>query len=167
MYSLFFPILFLYIRYEEKADKDLERYNRQSRKAMCPNIQTSMREKEKRHKIKLKDCLNNQQKLDTLFNSQIRKKHDDCQAKKTVQLPFSMDAFKQKLQRFEYKKADKEESCLIRLLNFPNAWILASEEKIEMLNPYRMEEALLFKKLIENHKLLIEKLDTPIILTER
>ncbi|XP_015672612.1 PMS1 protein homolog 1 [Protobothrops mucrosquamatus] len=154
-------------KYEEKADKDLERYNRQSRKAMCPNIQTSMREKEKRHRIKLKDCLNNQQKLDTLFNSQIRKKHDDdYQAKKTVQLPFSMDAFKQKLQRLEYKKADKEESCLIRLLNFPDAWILASEEKIEMLNPYRMEEALLFKKLIENHKLLIEKLDTPIILTE-
>lgn len=134
---------------------------------MCQNIQTSMREREKRHKIKQKDCLNNQQKLDTLFNSQIRKKHDDYQARKTVQLPFSMDAFKQKLQRLEHKKADQEESCLIRLPNFPDTWILASEEKIEMLNPYRIEEALLFKKLIENHKLPIEKLDTPIILTER
>ncbi|XP_058044655.1 PMS1 protein homolog 1 isoform X1 [Ahaetulla prasina] len=153
-------------KYEEKAGKDLERYNRQSRKAVCQNIQTSMRGKEKRHKIKPKDCLNNQQKLDTLFNSQMGKKHDDYQARKTVQLPFSMDTFKQKLQRLEHKKADQEESCLIRLPNFPDTWILASEEKIEMLNPYRIEEALLFKKLIENHKLPIEKLDTPIILTE-
>ncbi|XP_007425373.1 PMS1 protein homolog 1 isoform X1 [Python bivittatus] len=152
-------------KYEGKADRDLERYNRQSRKAMCQNIQTSMREREKRHKIKLKDCLNNQQKLDTLFNSQIGKKHN-YQAVKTVQLPFSMDAFKQKLQRLEQKESDKEEPCLIHLLNFPDAWILASEEKIEMLNPYRIEEALLFKKLIENHKLPIEKLDTPIILTD-
>ncbi|XP_070588036.1 PMS1 protein homolog 1 isoform X1 [Erythrolamprus reginae] len=154
-------------KYEEKAVKDLERYNRQSRKAMCQNIETSMRQREKRHKIKLKDCLNNQQKLDTLFNSQTRKKHDDYQAVRTVQLPFSMDAFKQKLQRLEHKRSDLEESCLIRLPNFPDTWILASEEKIEMLNPYRIEEALLFKKLIENHKLPIEKLDTPIILTER
>ncbi|XP_013915175.1 PREDICTED: PMS1 protein homolog 1-like [Thamnophis sirtalis] len=153
-------------KYEEKAEKDLERYNRQSRKATCQNVQTSVKEREKRHKIKLKDCLNNQQKLDTLFNSQVRKKHDDYRAIKTVQLPFSMDAFKQKLQRLEHKKADQEESCLIRLPNFPDAWILASEEKIEMLNPYRIEEALLFKKLIENHKLPIEKLDTPITLTE-
>ncbi|XP_026552690.1 PMS1 protein homolog 1 [Pseudonaja textilis] len=153
-------------KYEEKAGKDLERYNRQSRKAMCQNIQTSMKERERRHKIKLKDCLNNQQKLDTLFNSQIRKKHDDYQAIKTIQLPFAMDTFKQNLQRLEHKKADQEGSCLIRLPDFPDAWILASEEKIEMLNPYRIEEALLFKKLIENHKLPIEKLDTPIILTE-
>uniref|UniRef100_A0A8C5SIQ2 PMS1 homolog 1, mismatch repair system component n=1 Tax=Laticauda laticaudata TaxID=8630 RepID=A0A8C5SIQ2_LATLA len=152
-------------KYEEKAGKDLERYNRQSRKAMCQNIQTSVKERERRHKIKLKDSLNNQQKLDTLFNSQIRK-HDDYQAIKTIQLPFSMDTFKQNLHRLEHKKADQEESCLIRLPNFPDAWILASEEKIEMLNPYRIEEALLFKKLIENHKLPIEKLDTPIILTE-
>ncbi|KAG8124821.1 hypothetical protein E2320_020084, partial [Naja naja] len=153
-------------KYEEKAGKDLERYNRQGRKAMCQNRQTSVKEREKRHKIKLKDCLNNQQKLDTLFNSQIRRKHDDYEAIKTIQLPFSMDTFKQNLQRLEHKKADQEESCLIRLPNFPDAWILASEEKIEMLNPYRIEEALLFKKLIENHKLPIEKLDTPIILTE-
>uniref|UniRef100_A0A2D4NM24 HMG box domain-containing protein n=1 Tax=Micrurus surinamensis TaxID=129470 RepID=A0A2D4NM24_MICSU len=153
-------------KYEEKAGKDMERYNKQSRKAMCQNIQTSMKEREKRHKIKLKDCLNNQQKLDTLFNSQIRRKHDDYQAIKTIQLPFSMDTFKQNLQRLEHKKANQEESCLIRLPNFPDAWILASEEKIEMLNPYRIEEALLFKNLIENHKLPIETLDTPIILTE-
>uniref|UniRef100_A0A2H6N9J4 HMG box domain-containing protein n=1 Tax=Micrurus carvalhoi TaxID=3147026 RepID=A0A2H6N9J4_9SAUR len=153
-------------KYEEKAGNDLERYNKQSRKAMCQNIQTSMKEREKRHKIKLKDCLNNQQKLDTLFNSQIRRKDDDYQAIKTIQLPFSMDTFKQNLQRLEYKKANQEESCLIRLPNFPDAWILASEEKIEMLNPYRIEEALLFKNLIENHKLPIETLDTPIILTE-
>uniref|UniRef100_A0A2D4LA55 HMG box domain-containing protein n=2 Tax=Micrurus spixii TaxID=129469 RepID=A0A2D4LA55_9SAUR len=154
-------------KYEEKAGKDLERYNKQSRKAMCQNIQTSMKEREKRHKIKLKDCLNNQQKLDTLFNSQIRRKHDDYQAINTIQLPFSMDTFKQNLQRLEHKKANQEESCLIRLPNFPDAWILASEEKIEMLNPYRIEEALLFKNLIENHKLPIETLDTPIVLTER
>ncbi|XP_042311483.1 PMS1 protein homolog 1 isoform X2 [Sceloporus undulatus] len=153
-------------KYEEKAARDLDRYRKQSRKAVDQNTKRSTTEKEKMHKPRLKDCLSNQPKLDKLFYSQMEKKQNNCQAIKIVKVPFSMDSFKQKLHMFEQNEYDKDEPCLIHLLNFPDAWIIASEKKIMMLNPYRIEEALLFKRLLENHKLPIEKLDKPIVLTD-
>ncbi|XP_066491584.1 PMS1 protein homolog 1 isoform X2 [Tiliqua scincoides] len=153
-------------KYEDKAEKDLERYNRQSRKAMDQSMQKARKERGKKYKSKLKDCLSNQQKLDNLFHSQLEKKRS-CQAIKMVDVPFSMDSFKHKLHLLENKDSEKDERCLIHLLNFPDAWIIASEKKIMMLNPYRVEEALLLKRLLQNHKLPLQKLDKPIILTER
>ncbi|XP_054828488.1 PMS1 protein homolog 1 isoform X1 [Eublepharis macularius] len=153
-------------KYEEKADKDLERYNRQSKRALDLNVQSATKEKERKLKSKLKDCLSDQQRLDKLFHSQMGRKRGSSQAIKTVQVPFTMDSFKQKLHRLEQKESDKEELCLIHLPNFPDAWIIASDEKIMMLNPYRVEEALLFKRLLEDHKLPTQKLDTPIALTD-
>nr|XP_028606232.1 PMS1 protein homolog 1 isoform X1 [Podarcis muralis] len=153
-------------KYEEKAERDLERYNKQSRKAADQSIQRSTRERERKHKSKLKDCLINQQKLDKLFHSQMEEKPNSCKAIKIVQVPFSVDSFRHKLHVLKQKEAVKDDPCLIRLPNFPDAWIIASEKKIMMLNPYRVEEALLFKKLLENHKLPLQKLDNPIILTD-
>ncbi|XP_061464203.1 PMS1 protein homolog 1 isoform X3 [Rhineura floridana] len=153
-------------KYEEKAGRDLERYNKQSKKAMDQSIQRSTKEREKKHKSKLKDCLSNQQKLDKHFHSQTEKKHNNCKAIKAVQVPFSMDSFKHKLRMLEQKESDKEEPCLLHLQSFPDAWIITSEKKIMILNPYRVEEALLFKRLLENHELPTEKLDKPIILTD-
>uniref|UniRef100_A0A8C3T2Y6 PMS1 homolog 1, mismatch repair system component n=1 Tax=Chelydra serpentina TaxID=8475 RepID=A0A8C3T2Y6_CHESE len=152
-------------KYEEKAMKDLERYNNQTKKAVEQRIQRSTKETEKRYKPKLKTSLSDQQKLDKLFQSQIEKKESHNQAMKIVQVPFSMSSFKRKLQRLETRNFDKNESCLICHLSFPDAWIIASEKKIMLLNPYRVEEALLYKKLLEQHKLPVEKLDKPIVLT--
>uniref|UniRef100_A0A452J1P4 HMG box domain-containing protein n=1 Tax=Gopherus agassizii TaxID=38772 RepID=A0A452J1P4_9SAUR len=153
-------------KYEEKATKDLERYNRQTKKAVEQRIQRSTKETEKRYKSKLKTSLSDQQKLDKLFQSQIEKKQRHNQDMKIVQVPFSMSSFKHKLQRLEKKNFDKNESCLICHLSFPDAWIIASEKKIMLLNPYRVEEALLYKKLLEQHKLPVEKLDKAIVLTD-
>ncbi|XP_050772295.1 PMS1 protein homolog 1 isoform X3 [Gopherus flavomarginatus] len=153
-------------KYEEKATKDLERYNRQTKKAVEQRIQRSTKETEKRYKSKLKTSLSDQQKLDKLFQSQIEKKQRHNQDMKIVQVPFSMSSFKHKLQRLEKKNFDKNESCQICHLSFPDAWIIASEKKIMLLNPYRVEEALLYKKLLEQHKLPVEKLDKPIVLTD-
>ncbi|KAM7153039.1 PMS1 protein homolog 1 isoform 3-T4 [Macrochelys suwanniensis] len=152
-------------KYEEKATKDLERYNYQTKKAVEQRIQRSTKETEKRYKPKLKTSLSDQQKLDKLFQSQIEKKESHNQAMKIVQVPFSMSSFKRKLQRLETRNFDKNESCLICHLSFPDAWIIASGKKIMLLNPYRVEEALLYKKLLEQHKLPVEKLDKPIVLT--
>ncbi|XP_048726219.2 PMS1 protein homolog 1 isoform X4 [Caretta caretta] len=153
-------------KYEEKATKDLERYNHQTKKAVEQRIQRSTKETEKRYKPKLKTSLSDQQKLDKLFQSQIEKKHSHNQAMKIVQVPFSMSSFKRQLQRLEKRNFDKDESCLICHLSFPDAWVTASEKKIMLLNPYRVEEALLYKKLLEQHKLPVEKLDKPIVLTD-
>nr|XP_056717620.1 PMS1 protein homolog 1 [Euleptes europaea] len=153
-------------KYEERADKDLERYNRQSRRALDLNVQRPAKERERKPKSKLKDCLSDQQKLDRLFHSQTGKKRSGSHPIKIVQVPFTMDLFKQKLHRLKQKESDEEQLCLIRLPNFPDAWIIASDQKITMLNPYRVEEALLYKKLLEDHKLPTQKLDRPIVLTD-
>uniref|UniRef100_A0A8D0HFQ9 PMS1 homolog 1, mismatch repair system component n=1 Tax=Sphenodon punctatus TaxID=8508 RepID=A0A8D0HFQ9_SPHPU len=150
--------------YEEKAAKDLERYNRQTKKAMNKSMEGST--KETRQKPKLKASLANRQKRDKLFHSQIEKEHKRNQAIKIVQVPFSMNSLKHKLHDLEQRVLNEDELCLIQHLNFPDAWIVASEKKIMLLNPYRVEEALLFKRLLENHKLSVETLDKPIVLTD-
>eukprot|EP00069_Balaena_mysticetus_P003340 bmy_16658T0 len=69
----------------------------------------------------------------------------------------------------KHKKFDleeKDEFYLIHNLKFPDAWLITSKTEIMLLNPYRVEEALLFKRLLENHKLPAEPLEKPIILTE-
>lgn len=84
-----------------------------------------------------------------------------------MQVRFSMESVKHRLCVLKQKKSDKEELCLINLQSFRGAWIMASEKKIMMLNPYRVEEAVLFKRLLENHVLAVQKLDNPIMLTDR
>lgn len=70
-----------------------------------------------------------------------------------------------KHRKFDLEETD--ESYLIHNLKFPDAWLITSKTEIMLLNPYRVEEALLFKRLLENHRLPAEPLEKPIILTER
>ncbi|XP_023398520.1 PMS1 protein homolog 1 isoform X5 [Loxodonta africana] len=163
------------LKYEEKAAKDLERYNRQMKRATEQESQISLKDGGKKtkpisvwhlaQKDKLKTSLSHQPKLDVLFQSQIEKKK--TQSIKVVQVPFSMKNLKINFEK--HKKFDleeKDELCLIHNLKFPDAWLIASKKEVMLLNPYRMEEALLFKRLLENHKLPAEPLENPIILTE-
>ncbi|XP_057601180.1 PMS1 protein homolog 1 isoform X2 [Hippopotamus amphibius kiboko] len=163
------------LKYEEKATKDLERYNRQIKRAVEQELQESLKDGKKRikptsawnlaQKHKLKTSLSNQPKLDELFQSQIEKKKN--QNIKIVQIPFSMENLKKnfdKCKKFDLK--EKDEFCLIHNLKFPDAWLITSKTEIMLLNPYRVEEALLFKRLLENHRLPAEPLEKPIILTD-
>ncbi|XP_027979191.1 PMS1 protein homolog 1 isoform X2 [Eumetopias jubatus] len=161
------------LKYEEKATKDLERYNRQIKRAIEKEPQISFKDGRKKikptsawnlaQKHKLKTSLSNQPKLDDLFQSQIEKKNQNI---KIVQIPFSMENLKKKFEKHKFDLEEKEELCLLHNLKFPDAWLITSKTEIMLLNPYRVEEALLFKRLIENHKLPAEPLEKPIILTE-
>uniref|UniRef100_A0A8C0CUJ9 PMS1 homolog 1, mismatch repair system component n=1 Tax=Balaenoptera musculus TaxID=9771 RepID=A0A8C0CUJ9_BALMU len=72
------------LKYEEKATKDLERYNRQIKRAIGQESHVSLKDGKKwikptsawnlAQKHKLKTSLSNQPKLDELFQSQIEKK---------------------------------------------------------------------------------------------
>ncbi|XP_008591592.1 PREDICTED: PMS1 protein homolog 1 isoform X3 [Galeopterus variegatus] len=163
------------LKYEEKATKDLERYNSQLKRAIEQESQISLKDGRKKikpssawnlaQKHKLKTSLSNQPKLDELFQSQTGKKRS--QNIKIVQIPFSMKNLKinfEKQKKFDLE--EKDELCLIHNLRFPDAWLITSKTEVMLLNPYRVEEALLFKKLLENHKLPAESLEQPIILTE-
>ncbi|XP_036899659.1 PMS1 protein homolog 1 isoform X2 [Sturnira hondurensis] len=163
------------LKYEERAAKDLERYNRQIKRATEQESQISLQDSRKKikpssswnlaQKHKLKPSLSNQPKLDELFQSQIEKKKN--QNIKIVQIPFSMENFKKNFEKYKnFELEEKDELCLIHNLKFPDAWLVTSKTEVMLLNPYRVEEALLFKRLIENHKLPAEPLEKPIILTE-
>nr|KAF6274376.1 PMS1-like protein 1, mismatch repair system component [Pipistrellus kuhlii] len=75
------------LKYEERATKDLERYNRQIKRAIEQEPQTSLQDGRKKmkptsswslaQKHKLKTSLSNQPKLDELFQSQIEKKKSE------------------------------------------------------------------------------------------
>nr|KAF6497114.1 PMS1-like protein 1, mismatch repair system component [Rousettus aegyptiacus] len=163
------------LKYEERAAKDLERYNRQIKRAIDEDSQISLKDGRKKikptsswnlaQKHKLKSSLSHQPKLDELFQSQIEKKKN--QSIKIVKIPFSMENFKKKFEKYKKFELEKEdELCLIHNLKFPDAWLITSKTEVMLLNPYRVEEALLFKRLLENHKLPAQPLEKPIILTE-
>ena len=117
-------------------------------------------------KQKFKTSLSNQPKLDELFQAQMEKKKN--QNIKIVQIPFSMENLKKNFDtQKNFDLEEKDEFCLVHNLKFPDAWLITSKTEIMLLNPYRVEEALLFKRLLENHKLPAEPLEKPIILTER
>lgn len=158
--------MFYLLRYEIKAAKDQERYNRDVEKAMGQTAHRSAKEAEKK-KSKLKTSPSNQQKLSKMFNVQIEKKCKPELPAKIVTVPFSLSSCKYQVQRQEKNYSDEPELFLIRRQSFPDVWMLATEKKLMLLNPYRLEEALLCKRLLMNHKLPVEKLDTPIVLTDR
>ncbi|NP_001136373.2 PMS1 protein homolog 1 [Xenopus tropicalis] len=160
-------------KYEEKAANNLERYNLQIAMATGEHIQKP-KDIEKRHKlssgpspsrkVKLKTPLCNQQILDKLFLSQEKKKNKPISS---VQVAFKLSKLKQQISRLtDQQNSVKEEFCFINKLSFPGAWIVASGSEIALLNPYRAEEALIFKQLLKNHKISAEKLDSPIVITD-
>ncbi|XP_075036135.1 PMS1 protein homolog 1 isoform X2 [Mixophyes fleayi] len=165
------------LRYEEKAAKDLHRYKLQTAKATGKAIQKP-NETGKRPKLafdqspaqnmKLKSPLSNQQILDKLFISQVEKKTLTTIAK-NVQVDFNLSSLKRRLYNKlpEKEMLDSGEITLMCKLNFPDAWIIASKKNILLLNPYRVEEVLLYKRLVDNHNISAEKLDSPIELTDR
>ncbi|NXI41380.1 PMS1 protein, partial [Galbula dea] len=151
--------------YEIKAAKDLERYNREVKKAMGQTGHRPPKEPEKQ-KAKLKTSPSDQQKLDKIFHAQIEKKRKPEEPAKIVTVPFSLSSCRHQLERQGRNDSDEHELLLIRRQSFPDVWIFATEKKLMLLNPYRLEEALLHKRLLMNHKLPVEKLDKPIVLTD-
>ncbi|XP_014809564.1 PREDICTED: PMS1 protein homolog 1 [Calidris pugnax] len=151
--------------YEIKAAKDLERYNREVKKAAGQAVHRPTKEGEKqKHKPKMSPS--DQQKLDKIFNVQIEKKRKPEQPAKIVTVPFSLRSCRHQLQRREKRDPDEHKLFLIRRQSCPDVWIFATGKKLMLLNPYRLEEALLHKRLLMNHKLPVEKLDKPIVLID-
>ncbi|NXA07668.1 PMS1 protein, partial [Sapayoa aenigma] len=151
--------------YEIKATKDLERYNREVKKVNTQTVHRPTKEAGKQ-KPKLKSSASDQQKLDKIFHDQMEKKGKLEQPMKVVTVPFSLSSCRRQLQRQEKHVSEEHELFLIRRQSFPDVWIFATEKNLELLNPYRLEEALLCKRLLMNHKLPAEKLDQPIMLTD-
>ncbi|XP_068101010.1 PMS1 protein homolog 1 isoform X2 [Hyperolius riggenbachi] len=160
------------LKYEEKAAEDLQRYNLLTAKAVGKSRETGQKLRlssgqSTAQKVKQKTSLSNQQILDTMFKSQIEKRAPGSTVK-TIQVPFSLNSLKQRSCRISRTDmSHAEDFCLVNKLNFPGAWVIASNRKIMLLNPYRVEEALLYKRLLDNHRIAAEVLDSPVVITPR
>ncbi|XP_071977021.1 PMS1 protein homolog 1 isoform X4 [Engystomops pustulosus] len=163
------------LRYEDKATKDLQRYKTHAAKASEGKrqaIDTGKKmklklEKSPAQRIKLKTPMSNQQILDTFFYSQAEHK-TVVPTIKTIKVNFNLNNLKHQLHKLGRKeKFDFGEPVLISNLKRTGAWIVASKCSVDLLNPYRVEEALMYKRLVETHKFPVEKLDLPIVLNDR
>ncbi|XP_016122005.1 PMS1 protein homolog 1-like [Sinocyclocheilus grahami] len=115
--------------------------------------------------VKRKFPLANQQALDKLFSSQPSSKRSP--AKLSKPLPFSIATLKQSLNLLSYQNRSSAQGLrLVNRLASHGAWVVLCGRKLMLLNPFRVEEALLFKRLLENNILPTVRLQTPVQLTD-
>ncbi|XP_022596461.1 PMS1 protein homolog 1 [Seriola dumerili] len=156
-------------KYEEKAKKHLEHHDQRTKLASAEgprepsvSIATTHVRSQKR-----KAPLSNQQLLDELFSAQPQKKMKNPAPKPSQPLPCSVAALRLQLQRLSSQsRAAPRGLHLVNRLASQSAWVILCGQRLMLLNPFRVEEALLFKRLLENNILPAESLQNPIQLTD-
>uniref|UniRef100_A0A8C1VR69 PMS1 homolog 1, mismatch repair system component n=1 Tax=Cyprinus carpio TaxID=7962 RepID=A0A8C1VR69_CYPCA len=160
-------------KYESKAEKSLNAYNLQRKRAaegggQCEEGKKQMSAESSLNKaqgVKRKAPLANQQALDKLFSSQPSSKRSP--AKLSKPLPFSIATLKQSFNLLSYQNSSSAQGLrLVNRLASHGAWVVLCGKKLMLLNPFRVEEALLFKRLLENNILPTVRLQNPVPLTD-
>ncbi|KAK7154453.1 hypothetical protein R3I94_007700 [Phoxinus phoxinus] len=160
-------------KYESKAEKSLNAYNLQRKRAtegggQCGEGKKQMSAESSLNKaqgVKRKAPLANQQALDKLFSSQPSSKRS--LAKLSKPLPFSIATLKQSLNLLSYQNSSSAQGLrLVNRLASHGAWVVLCGRKLMLLNPFRVEEALLFKRLLKNNILPTVRQQTPVPLTD-
>ncbi|XP_056145707.1 PMS1 protein homolog 1 [Lampris incognitus] len=160
-------------KYEEKAKRNLEQHDHRTRLAFVGGLQGSKRQlsvgspQNRCQSQKRKDPLSNQQLLDQLLTAQPQKKRKRPAPKPSQPLPFSMAALRLQLHRLSSQSGSAPQGLqLVNRLASQSAWVVLCGRKLMLLNPFRVEEALLFKRLLENNILPAVSLQSPIQLTD-
>lgn len=150
-------------RYEEKAKKHLEHHDQRTKLASAEGL----REMNTQRGQKRKAPLSNQKLLDELFSAQPQKKNRSPMPKPSLPLPCSVPSLRLRLQRLSSRSSAVPQGlCLVNRLASQSAWVILHGQRLMLLNPFRVEEALLFKRLIENNILPAVSLQDPIQLTD-
>uniref|UniRef100_A0A8C7PWN2 PMS1 homolog 1, mismatch repair system component n=1 Tax=Oncorhynchus mykiss TaxID=8022 RepID=A0A8C7PWN2_ONCMY len=159
-------------KYEDKAKKHLERYDLQTKLASDRDVRVPERRLclvsplSRPQGQKRKVLPSNQPVLDQLFFSQPRKKRSPG-PKPSQPLPFSVVTLRQRLHRLSFQSNPRPQGLrLVNRLASQSAWVVLCGRKLMLLNPFRVEEALLFKRLLENNILPAASLQNPIQLTD-
>ncbi|NP_958476.2 PMS1 protein homolog 1 [Danio rerio] len=160
-------------KYEGKAEKSLNAYNLQRKRAAEGGVQCGEGKKQmsaesplnKAQGVKRKAPLANQQALDKLFSSQPSSKRSPAKISKP--LPFTIATLKQSLNLLSEQSSSSVQGLrLVNRLASHGAWVVLCGRKLMLLNPFRVEEALLFKRLLEDNILPTVRLQTPVLLTD-
>lgn len=161
--------LFELCRYEEKAKKHLEHHDQTTKLVSGegprePNVSTPRSHVQGQ---KRKAPLSNQQLLDELFSAKPQKKTKNPTPKPSQPLPCSVAALRLQLQRLSSQSSTAPRGLrLVNRLASQSAWVFLCGQRLMLLNPFRVEEALLFKRLLENNILPAVSLQNPIQLTD-
>lgn len=157
-------------KYEEKAKKSQELHEQRARSS-SDRAPTEAAGRPPRAPIqgqKRKAPLSNQQLLDELFSARPQKKPGAPPSKPWRPLPCSLAALRRRLPRLSpHSAAPPRGPRPLNRLASQSSWVLSWGRKLVLLNPFRVEEALLFRRLLENNVLPAVALQNPIQLTER
>ncbi|KAB5577397.1 hypothetical protein PHYPO_G00209470 [Pangasianodon hypophthalmus] len=156
-------------KYEEKAQKSLDSYNEQKKRASAEitpdhHYQKADYFQNRPQGVKRKAPMSDQQTLDKHFKSQPESKEKPTKVSKPLE--FSMDALRRALQPEHRSRSSEQGLRLVNRLPSHCAWVVLCGRKLMLLNPFRVEEALLFKRLLENNILPAASLQPPIQLTD-
>ncbi|XP_075961872.1 PMS1 protein homolog 1 isoform X1 [Anarhichas minor] len=156
-------------KYEEKAKKHLEHHDQRTKLASAEGPRETSVSTPRGHAQgqKRKAPLSNQQLLDQLFSAQPQKKMRNPAPKPSQVLPCSVAALRLQLQRLSSQSSAVPRGLrLVNRLASQSAWVILYGQRLMLLNPFRVEEALLFKRLLENNILPAASLQNPIQLTD-
>ncbi|KAF3695146.1 PMS1 protein -like protein 1 DNA mismatch repair protein PMS1 [Channa argus] len=156
-------------KYEEKAKKHLERHDQRTKSVSAegPREPNSTTPRCSLQGQKRKAPLSNQQVLDELFSVKPQKKTKNPAPKPSQPLTCSVAALQLQLQRLSSQRSAAPGGLrLINRLASQSAWVVLCGQRLMLLNPFRVEEALLFKRLLENNILPAVSLQNPIQLTD-
>ncbi|CAK6963739.1 PMS1 protein homolog 1 [Scomber scombrus] len=156
-------------KYEDKAKKHLEHHDHRTKLASAEGPRETSGSAPRGHAQgqKRKAPLSNQQLLDELFSAQPQKKMRSPPSKPSQPLPCSVAALRLQLQRLSSQSSAAPRGLrLVNRLASQSAWVILCGQRLMLLNPFRVEEALLFKRLLENNILPAVSLQNPIQLTD-
>ncbi|XP_041662293.1 PMS1 protein homolog 1 [Cheilinus undulatus] len=156
-------------KYEDKAKKHLEHHDQRTKfaSAESPREMSKIIPRGQAQGLKRKAPASNQQLLDELFSAQPQRKTKSPEPKPSQPLPFSVAALRQQLQRLSSQGGAVPRGLrLVNRLASQSAWVILCGQRLMLLNPFRVEEALLFKRLLENNIVPAVSLQSPVQLTD-
>ncbi|KAM9347293.1 PMS1 protein homolog 1 [Symphorus nematophorus] len=152
-------------KYEEKAKKHQEHHNHRTNLALADGPRETSMITPRGQKRKAPPS--NQKLLDELFTAQPQKKNSSPAPKLSLPLPCSVPSLRLQLQRLSSQSCALPQGLrLVNRLASQSAWVILCGQRLMLLNPFRVEEALLFKRLLENNILPAVSLQNPIQLTD-
>ncbi|XP_061697106.1 PMS1 protein homolog 1 isoform X2 [Syngnathoides biaculeatus] len=158
-------------KYEEKAKKHLEHHDRTcaAKVANCGGGSKERRPSSTLGQKRKAPPLSNQQLLDELFSAQPQKKPKSLTPKPSQPLPCCVSSLRTRLQRLSSSRntAAPQGLCFINQLASQSVWVILCGQRLMLLNPFRLQESLLHKRLLQNYILPAVTLQNPIQLTDR
>lgn len=153
----------VFCRYEEKAKKQQQHHEQRSKLAWEGSAEADLSARGQKRKAPL----SNQKLLDELFSAQPQKKGRALTPRPWLSLPCSVPSLRLRLQRLSSQSGTRPRGLhLVNQLASQSAWVILCGQRLMLLNPFRVEEALLFKRLLENNILPAVSLQNPIQLTD-